>query len=399
MKKFMSMILMVAVVVTSVVVPNSNGVETVKASSSKRELTVNGQKYDNYVDFIEAYGIIEWGCEKVDLGACEISNCSHRYNGEYCYTYRECLKDRGYVIPDDCVSIVLHGNCNPYVAYKTDGTKVIIYNAEGYDQIGYDREGWDKDGYDREGYGRDGYSKYDNRDREGYNREGYDKWGYNREGYDKDGHSEKEEAEELIDYIFRAKQNKLGTKVTSINIKDYHYESASTPVKNMSLTKKNVNSKGFGEYILTAKFKNGHSYKISCVVTPYIDGADDREGSVWLWYANADLYYEVEGNKAIFHDGDGYVYKRYSGFDVVISSKKNGEGKVYYESKNHKLAKPTKYNARTHYFVPMYKGQKSGSNVCKVKNSKKGRYVTFKFYIKVNGKKYYGYSLACKITG
>lgn len=397
MKKFMSMILMVAVVVTSVVVPNSNNVETVKAAEvdySVSDLTVNEQKYDNYVDFLEAYGIA-WECGKINLDACAISNHNHD-NGKYCHTYRQIFKEEGYVIPDDCVS-VLQRYLNPYIAYKADGTKVIIYNAEGYDKIGYDREGWDKDGYDREGYGRDGYSKYNNRDREGYNREGYDKYGYDRKGYDKDGHSEKEEAEERADYLFKSKQNKLGTKVTSVRIVNSKY--LCTPVKNISLTKKNINSKGFGEYILTAEFKNGHVYKISRIVTPYIDGADDREGSVWLCYANADLYYDVEGNKAIFHDGDGYVYKRYSGFDVVISSKKNGEGKVYYESKNHKLAKPTKYNARTHYFVPMYKGQKSGSNVCKVKNSKKGRYVTFKFYIKVNDKKYYGYSLTRKITG
>ena len=70
MKRFMSMILMAAVVVTSVVVPNSNNVETVKAATSVTysvsDFTVDGQKYDNYEDFLEAICVaLEY--EKVDL--------------------------------------------------------------------------------------------------------------------------------------------------------------------------------------------------------------------------------------------------------------------------------------------------------------------------------------------
>ena len=63
--KFMSMLLMAAVVVTSTVVPNLNSVETVKAASVSylpSELSVNGQKYDCYEDFIKAkaYKVFEW---------------------------------------------------------------------------------------------------------------------------------------------------------------------------------------------------------------------------------------------------------------------------------------------------------------------------------------------------
>ena len=376
MKKFMSMILMAAVVVTSIVVPNSNNVETVKAMSgySVSDLTVNGQKYDSYEDFLEAVGIVN-GYEKVDLDA-----YSGRYyrNGdvEIYYTYRQCLVERNYEIPEDCTSVLSMYYYDAYVAYKADGTKVIVYNGEGYD-----KEGFNKEGYTKDGYGKDGY------DKEGYNRKGYNKNGYNREGYDENGKTQEEnetndrneaisEWKEAVLFAARGRffgydkkdKNHLRIKVRSTNIKQLYYTDFEYNEfeyrgkkydfsKNVIIKKKNVNKNGYGEYTIICG--DDETVKVDVVQMPYYDIYGGRP------YTYEKKYIEVfYGKKAT---------KLYDGLQVITSSKANGKGKIYFK-KDYKL-KPRKDGG----YAPVYR----------YNNSKNAKYVTIKPYIQINGKRYY----------
>lgn len=385
MKRFMSMILMAAVVVTSVVVPNSNNVETVKAMSgySVGNLTVNGQKYDSYEDFLEAVGIVN-GYEKVDLDA-----YSGRYyrNGdvEIYYTYRQCLVERNYEIPEDCTSVLSMSYYDAYVAYKADGTKVIVYNGEGYD-----KEGFNKEGYTKDGYGKDGY------DKEGYDRNGYNKNGYNREGYDENGKTQEENetndrnkaisewkkvvlfASNVYGYdeacgffgYDKKDKNQIRIKVRSTNVKqiyhagfnynefEYHGKKYDFS-KNVIIKKKNVNKNGYGEYTIICG--DDETVKVDVVKTP------GSTMSIWSPSTYEKKYVKIYNDKV--------ALKYYDGFQLITSSKENGKGKVYFK-KNYKLKAP---NHKYYSYYPVYK----------YNNSKNAKYVTVIPYIKVNGKKYY----------
>ena len=365
MKRFMSMILMAAVVVTSVVVPNSNNVETVKAEEatpyySVRDLTFKGQKYDNYEDLVEAIGIEEGG-EKVDLDEPKIRYGYINKNGEYIsnYTHRQYLKDRNcgdcYDIPDDCVSVLFDGYWAT-IGYKADGTKVIIYREDGYDRCdydregygrsgydpyGYNREGYDRDGYYKDGYNKEGYDRYgcgrDGYNDEGYDRYGYDRNGYNKEGYDKEGYDRNGYDDEGYD---RNGYNKKG------------------------LDRDGCNKFGIKEW----KTEQPDPY-----------GTAGMQLFFALEQGSGTLYcFGAQKGEAYFFDKNGWLYKKCSNVEFIVSSKHFGEGKVYYK-RNLKTKKPSRYNPKGNKYGD---GNKYGCYINKSKSIKKGRYITYRFYKK-----------------
>lgn len=352
MKRFMSMILMAAVVVTSVVVPNSNNVETVKAASvtySVKDLTVNGQKYDNYEDFIEAF-CIAWGYKNIDLNSYENETFERAK-----YTYADLYRDCGSEIPDDCIS-VLGNSYKAGIGYKSDGTKVVIYNKNGYDVIDWDREGYDKDGYDTHGY----------------NREGYDSNGDTQEDNRNQAIRQWKEAVEMaaeydfFEYINQYNKDNTKVKIVSTEIKSrlsddaFYYNGKEYDfTKDVIIKKKNVNKDGFGEYTIICG--DDDTVRVNVVKTPKID----------ISFGVPETYEKkyVE----VFHKKIDLKY--YDGLQIITSSKANGKGKVYFK-KNYKLKAPS----RKHYsYYPVYKYD----------NSKNAKYVTIRPYIQVNGKKYY----------
>ena len=203
MKRFMSMILMAAVVVTSVVVPNVNNVETVKAvevdagvaqvasgvaiSAPVKTETGAYEGYETYFDWVKSHGTNMYVLDDV------IENFN--------MTYRELLvKEGDYVIPEEYTTVItwgvsspmrvnepdgtkkIHICTTPLIICKPDGTEDIVYRTNGYDYFYNDRDGYDIWGWDFWDYDKDGY------DKEGYYKEGYNRRGYGRDGYDKDGY-------------------------------------------------------------------------------------------------------------------------------------------------------------------------------------------------------------------
>lgn len=173
MKKIITMILTLAIAVSGIVTGTLSLGTDVKAADGY-------YGYNTYADYYEAYVL----SQITDARKVNANDTVYTYdtNGYRKLKYYESLTEYGWIIPEDCVELLVRGGYNAYIGYKADGTKVVICNQSGMNAWGYNNEGYDKEGYDVKGYDKDGY------DRNGYNKDGYDKDGYNEDGYDKDGY-------------------------------------------------------------------------------------------------------------------------------------------------------------------------------------------------------------------
>ena len=295
-------------------------------------------------------------------------------NEKVYYTYRQYFTKQNYVISDDCVSILYIGS-NAYIAYKADGTKVIIYNTEGYDVMGYDREGYDKEGYNREGYDRNGY------DREGYNRSGYDKEGYDRNGHDvygccRDGYNEEG-------------YDRYGCRRDGYNDEGYDKDG----YDRNGYDKDGYDRNGYNKDGYDEDGRNKFGVKEVLVQAHDKNGAAGTELFFALEYGIGTCFGGQKG-EAFFFDKNGKLYKKCSNVEFIVSSKPFGKGKVYYR-RNRKTKKPSRYNPKGNKYRD---GNKYSTYFNMSKSIKKGRHVTYRFYKKIKGEKCYMYSYTSNVA-
>ena len=137
-KRLVSVMLALAIVLTGMVIPSD-------AKAATKGLYYG---YDTYEDWAESMGLGAGGV-KVSPSDVSQSPSGVTEDGEFIYaTYYELAKTYGFVIPTDCGKILVNSGGYPYMGYKTDGTKVRIYDKDGYDALGYDSKYKDKSGND-----------------------------------------------------------------------------------------------------------------------------------------------------------------------------------------------------------------------------------------------------------
>ena len=141
-RKIFSFMLALAIMMTSFAIPSN--AETVKAETISA--SVNWSDYDTYADAIEALGKGMKG-QKVAPSDFTQFTAGFDENGNMTYmTYSSLLTDYGYVIPSDCVQILVDAGCTPYVGYYSNGTKFVIVKTDGYNIFGFNADGYDRNG-------------------------------------------------------------------------------------------------------------------------------------------------------------------------------------------------------------------------------------------------------------
>lgn len=305
--------------------------------------------------------------------------------------------------------------------YYVSGYNKAGYDRNGYDKYGYDANGYDKDGYDRAGYGKDGYNR-DGYDKDGYDRSGYDKNGYNRNGYDKDGYNRKgydkngydkngkdetgktkaeKEKENFPTYFGLENAMVIPNKNRVIGRKEYknwfndkkgrviynknnQFELATSEygygenAYSKSVKKISVNKNGYGKYNITFTLKSNPKCKLSkdIVVVP-------NENDV-KWCGQVGRTTNVKAGT-----GWGYWTFRVSniakntidGLEYRIGNDKRCKDVVAKETlKLSKLKSEKGIAAKT--------GGERGKTFYNV-NWKKAKYIAYRTYVIVNGKKVY----------
>lgn len=137
MKKIISIMLTIAIVLIGIVIPSN---------TAKAETSGFYYGYDTYEDYVEAMGL---GAGGVKVSPSDVSQrpSGVTEDGEFIYgTYSELAKKDGFVIPANCSKILVDVGGLPYMGYKSDGTKVRIYDKDGYDVFGYDSKYNDRSG-------------------------------------------------------------------------------------------------------------------------------------------------------------------------------------------------------------------------------------------------------------
>ena len=127
-KRLVSVMLAFAIVLTGMVVPSD-------AKAATKGLYYG---YDTYEEYAEAMGL---GAGGIKVSPSDISHTplGITEDCEFIYgTYSELVKENGFVIPANCSKILVDVCGLPYMGYKSDGTKVRIYDKDGYDALGYD---------------------------------------------------------------------------------------------------------------------------------------------------------------------------------------------------------------------------------------------------------------------
>ena len=127
-KRLVSVMLAFAIVLTGMVIPS----DAVKAATKGMYYG-----YDTYEEYVEAMGLGAGGV-KVSPSDVSQSPSGVTEDGEFIYgTYSEFVKKLGFVIPANCSKILVDIGGLPYMGYKSDGTKVRIYDKDGFDIYGY----------------------------------------------------------------------------------------------------------------------------------------------------------------------------------------------------------------------------------------------------------------------
>lgn len=127
-KRLVSVMLAFAIVLTGMVIPSD-------ARAATKGLYYG---YDTYEDYVEAMGLGAGGI-KVSPSDISQSPSGVTEDGELIYgTYSEFVKKLGFVIPANCSKILVDIGGLPYMGYKSNGTKVRIYDKDGFDIYGYD---------------------------------------------------------------------------------------------------------------------------------------------------------------------------------------------------------------------------------------------------------------------
>lgn len=361
-KRLVSVMLAFAIVLAGMVIPS----DAVKAATKGEYFGFN-----TYEDWAESMGLGA-GASKKSVNDLSSWPSGVNENGEFTYnTYAELAASIGFVIPTDCSEILVDAGGTTYVGYKSDGSKFIIVKSDGYDNFGYDKNGYNRWGYDIRGY-----------DRNGYDSDGYDK-----NGNDKNGKS-------CVDIKLNVTQNKKGNKVTKTEeVVTFKKEKVTKEHYTISI-KKNVNKNGFGEYRFTVNFDDKYKnikFEKSIVVTPKIvdkydnsrSEADDDAEWDFMRPTFVDLnindvtWRPMMSELLVYHTKN--LKQKYDGIQIMASSKKNGKGKVYFK-KNYKW--------KDGYLIGHVFNYSEGC-AYKVGNYKKAKYITFRFYVTVDGKKYY----------
>lgn len=127
-KRLVSVMLAFAIVLAGIVIP----------SDAKAATKGMYYGYDTYEDYVEAMGLGAGGI-KVSPSDISQSPSGVTEDGELIYgTYSEFVKKLGFVIPANCSKILVDIGGLPYMGYKSNGTKVRIYDKDGFDIYGYD---------------------------------------------------------------------------------------------------------------------------------------------------------------------------------------------------------------------------------------------------------------------
>lgn len=379
MKKFISFILTLAIILTGVAVPGNI------VNAATKGLYYG---YDTYEDYVEGMGLGAGASKKAVTDLSPMPSGVNE-NGEFTYfTYAELATSMGFVIPTDCSKILVDAGGTTYVGYKLDGSKFIIVKSDGYDNFGYDKNGYNRWGYDVNGYDKNGY------DKNGYDRNGYDENGKKRDEEDNTTSKSSSGLHVTFESCIRSEITNTSKTVyishrpdskKQFNVDVEYFEGD----KDYTIAKKNytvktekvsVGKDGCGTYNVTVKssgkYKATWSAKV-VVIPQFIVSADASiEKKKTVFYTNFNIPYENKNMK----DSYGIMYEIYKSTKTKTITFQGRKVKVpVINNTSDKLVKKGKTSVRNKYKTLLTINKK-----CK---PGEWYYIKYRTYMSVNGEK------------